>query len=143
MAKWSFLPTVLCTVHSRLAIHPLVPNLGLLYEHNGASELNNAKINLSGRSLLQAAAGVGVWLQKKLLSVLILSCRCRKILPEGQTHSKVKGMVHITFCYLSSGITIVSSQKIKQMKKMILAVATFVFTACNNEKKKKTTPATE
>lgn len=72
------------------------PNLGLLYEHNGASELNNAKINLTGGSLLQAAAGVEFGF-KKVAVGFNTQLPVSQNFAEGQTHSKVKGMVHITF----------------------------------------------
>jgi hypothetical protein len=72
------------------------PNLGLLYEHNEASELNTAKINLTGGYLMQAAAGVEFGF-KKVAVGFNTQLPLAQNFAEGQTHSKVKGMLHLTF----------------------------------------------
>jgi len=72
------------------------PNAGLLYEHNEASQISSAKVELTGGSLFQAAGGIEFSFRK-------ISVGCNIQLPvsqnfaEGQTESKLKGMAHITF----------------------------------------------
>jgi len=72
------------------------PNLGLLYEHNEASELTTAKIDLTGGSLLQAAAGAEISFSKMAIG-FNAQLPVAQNFAEGQTKSKVKGMLHVTF----------------------------------------------
>lgn len=72
------------------------PNLGVLYEHTQSSQLENAKVELTGGSLLQAAAGVEFGF-KKVAVGFNTQLPVSQNFAEGQTKSKVKGMVHITF----------------------------------------------
>ncbi|MFN8288805.1 MAG: transporter [Chitinophagaceae bacterium] len=72
------------------------PNIGLLYENTQASRLSNAKVDLTGGSLFQAAAGVEFGF-KKVAVGFNTQLPVSQHFAEGQTKSKVKGMVHITF----------------------------------------------
>jgi hypothetical protein len=72
------------------------PNIGLLYEHNQASQLSSDKINLTGGSLLQAAAGVELGF-KKMAVGFNAQLPVTQDFADGQTKSKIKGMVHVTF----------------------------------------------
>lgn len=72
------------------------PNLGLLYEHNEGSELTNAKIDLTGGSLLQAAAGVEFGFNKVSVGFNV-QLPVAQNFAEGQTESKLKGMAHVSF----------------------------------------------
>lgn len=72
------------------------PNAGLLYENNQASKLSTAKINLTGGSLLQAAAGVEFGF-KKMAVGFNAQLPLAQNFAEGQTHSKIKGMLHVSF----------------------------------------------
>lgn len=72
------------------------PNVGVLYENSQASQLNSAKVNLTGGSLFQAAAGVEFGFKKAAVGFNV-QLPVSQNFAEGQTHSKIKGMVHITF----------------------------------------------
>lgn len=72
------------------------PNIGLLFEHTGSSKLGNDKIDLTGGSLLQTAAGVEVNFGK-VAAGFNTQLPISQTFAEGQTKSKVKGMVHISF----------------------------------------------
>lgn len=72
------------------------PNLGLLYEHNEASELTNVKVDLTGGSLLQAAIGTEISFNKMAIG-FNAQVPVSQNFAEGQTKSKVKGMLHVTF----------------------------------------------
>jgi len=74
----------------------VTPNAGLLYEHNNANKLAQAKIDQTGGYLLSTAAGVEVNLKQFTIG-------CNAQLPlaqnfsDGQTRNKIKGMLHVTF----------------------------------------------
>ena len=72
------------------------PNAGLLFEHTEASKLDKEKIDLTGGSLLQAAAGTEFSFKKMAVGFNV-QLPLTQDFAEGQTKSKVKGMVHITF----------------------------------------------
>ena len=74
------------------------PNIGLLYEQTGHSELNSNKIDLTGGKILQGSIGAEISFTK-------LSVGFNTQLPiaqnfaENQTKSKIKGMVHVSFAF--------------------------------------------
>lgn len=72
------------------------PNLGLLFENNGGSELADAKIDLTGGSLLQGAAGLEFGFKKMALGFNV-QLPISQNFAEKQTESKVKGMLHLSF----------------------------------------------
>ena len=72
------------------------PNLGLLFENNGSSEVANAKIDLTGGSLLQGAAGLEIGFQKMALGFNVQLPLAQNF-AEKQTESKVKGMLNVSF----------------------------------------------
>jgi hypothetical protein len=83
--------------YSVKASHTMIsPNAGLLYENNQASQIANAKINLTGGSLLQAAAGMEFGF-KKMAVGFNAQVPLAQNFADGQTKSKVKGMLHVTF----------------------------------------------
>ncbi len=72
------------------------PNAGLLFEHNEASQLSSAKVDLTGGSLLQAAGGMEFSFNKVSVGFNV-QVPVSQNFAEGQTESRLKGMVHITF----------------------------------------------
>lgn len=74
----------------------ITPNAGLMYEHTEASKLSSQKIAETGGYLLSTAAGIEINFNK-------MSIGCNAQLPlsqnfaNGQTTTKVKGMLHVTF----------------------------------------------
>jgi hypothetical protein len=74
------------------------PNLGILYEHTAASELSTGKVNLTGGSLLLAAAGIEVSFKKTAVG-FNTQLPVAQDFAGGQTRSKLKGMAHITFTF--------------------------------------------
>lgn len=72
------------------------PNVGLLFEHNEPSQLSGAKIDLTGGHLLQAAAGTEISFSKMAIGFNV-QLPLTQDFAEGQTKSKVKGMLHVTF----------------------------------------------
>lgn len=73
----------------------LTPNAGFLYEHNGASKLENEKIDFTGGYLLSTAAGLEVNIKK-----VTLGCNVQLPITQNfagkQTQNKLKGMFHVT-----------------------------------------------
>lgn len=74
------------------------PNLGLLYENTKASQLQGSKIDLTGGSLLQAAAGIEVSFTKIALG-FNLQLPLAQSFAEDQTKAKIKGMAHVSFAF--------------------------------------------
>jgi hypothetical protein len=72
------------------------PNIGILYSHTEASDLNNAKVNLTGGTILQCSAGAEISF-KKMTVGMNAQLPVTQNFADGQTKSKIKGMVHITF----------------------------------------------
>ncbi len=74
----------------------ITPNAGILYEYNNSNKLQSEKIDQTGGCLLSTAAGVEVNLNK-------ITIGCNVQLPlvqnfsDGQTRTKVKGMLHVSF----------------------------------------------
>lgn len=74
------------------------PNIGLLFEKTDASKLQTNKIDLTGGSLLQAAAGVEFGFNKISLG-FNTQLPVAQNFAENQTKQKVKGMVHVSFAF--------------------------------------------
>jgi Putative MetA-pathway of phenol degradation len=72
------------------------PNIGLLYEHNSSSTLNEEKIELTGGSLLQLAPGAEINIGSMALGFNVQLPVSQRF-AEGQTQSRLKGMLHVTF----------------------------------------------
>lgn len=76
----------------------IIPNAGLLFEHTAGSELENAKVNLTGGNLLLGSAGAEVNFNKLVVG-FNAQIPVTQNFAENQTKSKVKGMVHISFVF--------------------------------------------
>ncbi|MEJ0102887.1 MAG: transporter [Bacteroidota bacterium] len=72
------------------------PNIGIQYENSAASRLHHEHVDLTGGSLLQAAAGVEFSF-KKIAVGFNTQLPITQNFADGQTKSKIKGMAHITF----------------------------------------------
>ncbi|HEU4575358.1 MAG TPA: transporter [Chitinophagaceae bacterium] len=72
------------------------PNVGMLYEHSNANNLQSTKVDLTGGNLLLASAGLEVSFGK-IATGFNVQLPVAQQFAEGQTKSKLKGMVHITF----------------------------------------------
>lgn len=73
-----------------------LPNAGVLYEQAGLNDLHQSKVELTGGHLLMVAAGTEVNLNKVSLGFNI-QLPVAQNFAEGQTKTKLKGMVHMTF----------------------------------------------
>jgi len=74
------------------------PNVGLLYEHTEASELQNSKIDLTGGQILQGSIGAEVSFNRIAIG-LSTQLPIAQNFAENQTKAKVKGMVHVSFAF--------------------------------------------
>jgi hypothetical protein len=74
------------------------PNVGLLYEHTEASELQNSKIDLTGGQILQGSVGAEVSFNRIAIG-LSTQLPIAQNFAENQTKAKVKGMVHVSFAF--------------------------------------------
>ena len=72
------------------------PNFGLLFENTAESKLQSSKVDLTGGSLLQGAAGVEFGFNKVAVGFNV-QLPVAQNFAENQTKQKVKGMVHVTF----------------------------------------------
>ncbi len=74
----------------------ITPNFGLLFENTAESKLQSSKVDLTGGSLLQGAAGVEFGFNKVAVGFNV-QLPIAQNFAEDQTKQKVKGMVHLTF----------------------------------------------
>ncbi|HVZ57012.1 MAG TPA: hypothetical protein VG870_10175 [Chitinophagaceae bacterium] len=74
----------------------ITPNAGALYEHSDPSHLQGSKINLTGGNLLLASAGVE-FSRGKISTGFNVQLPVAQDFAEGQTKSRVRGMLHVTF----------------------------------------------
>jgi hypothetical protein len=74
------------------------PNLGLLYEHTEASELQSSKIDLTGGSVLDAMLGTEVSMGKFAVGFNVQLPLAQKF-ANNQTKQIVKGMVHVSMAF--------------------------------------------
>lgn len=84
----------------RLKFHGagIAPNIGVLYEHANASKLTNAKVQYSGGFAALASGGTEISLNK--ISVgLNAQLPFSQNFAAGQTTSKFRGMMHVSFSF--------------------------------------------
>jgi hypothetical protein len=74
------------------------PNVGLLYEHSEASELQNSKMDLTGGKILQGSVGAEVNFNRIAIG-LSTQLPIAQNFAENQTKAKVKGMLHVSFAF--------------------------------------------
>lgn len=72
------------------------PNVGVLYEQLNSNEIRHQKINDTGGNALLAAGGTEVNFSKIAIGFNV-QLPLRENLSNGQTHTNVKGMLHLTF----------------------------------------------
>jgi hypothetical protein len=76
----------------------VVPNVGLLYEHTAANQLQNQKVNLTGGYLLGGIAGLEVYVNRVAVG-FNLQGPFSQDLADGQTNLRIRGMAHITYVF--------------------------------------------
>jgi hypothetical protein len=74
------------------------PNLGLMYEKTGKSELQSNKIDLTGGTLLRGSVGTEIGFNKISVGFNV-QLPVAQNFAENQTKEKVKGMVHVSFTF--------------------------------------------
>ena len=73
----------------------LAPNLGLLYENSAANTLDKAKVVETGGNILLGSAGLEVSFNKLAMGTN-LQLPVKQDFAEGQTRSRIRGLVHVT-----------------------------------------------
>lgn len=74
----------------------LAPNVGLLYENASANKLNKSTVSETGGNILLASGGLEVNF-KRIAIGTNLQLPISQNFAEGQTQSKLRGLVHLTF----------------------------------------------
>lgn len=74
------------------------PNVGLLYQHTEASELQNSKVDLTGGKVLEGSIGTEISFNRIAVG-LSVQLPLAQNFAENQTKEKVKGMVHVSFAF--------------------------------------------
>ncbi len=72
------------------------PNIGLLYEHLNANAVNKVRVADTGGSALIGAAGLEMSFRKVSIG-FNAQLPVKENISSGQTHTRVNGMVHLTF----------------------------------------------
>lgn len=72
------------------------PNVGLLYENSATNKLNKITVDQTGGNILLAATGLEVNFNKIALGANV-QLPLSQNFAEGQTQSKLRGLVHLTF----------------------------------------------
>lgn len=76
----------------------VTPNLGVLYEKAATNKFNNTKVESTGGYVTLASAGVEVNFSKINVGCN-LQAPIKQNFAEGQTSSKLRGMLHVTFAF--------------------------------------------
>jgi hypothetical protein len=95
-SKFSANSFVYYSIASTEAKVTVTPDLGVLYEHAAGNQINNSKVNFTGGNLVLASAGAEINFNKVTVG-FNAQLPVSQNFAEGQTKSKVKGMMHITF----------------------------------------------
>ena len=74
------------------------PNLGILYEKTQPSELQNSKIDLTAGTILEGSVGLEISFNKTTFG-FSAQLPLAQNFAENQTHSRVKGMAHMSFAF--------------------------------------------
>ncbi len=74
------------------------PNIGLLYQHTEASELQKGKIDLTGGKILEGSVGAEISFNRVAIG-LSAQLPLAQNFAENQTKEKVKGMAHVSFAF--------------------------------------------
>lgn len=76
----------------------IIPNAGLLYEYTAANKLEKQKVDQTGGNLLTAAGGIEAGYKRFIIGTNIQLPLSQRF-ASGQTETKVKGMLHITYAF--------------------------------------------
>jgi hypothetical protein len=83
-----------------ISVHDIsiAPNAGLFYEYAASNHLNNAKVDETGGYVTLAATGVEIN-YKKITAGTNVQIPFAQNFAHGQTDTKLRGMVHVTFSF--------------------------------------------
>ena len=74
------------------------PNIGLLYQHTEASQLQGSKVDLTGGKILEGSVGAEISLNRIAVG-LSAQLPLAQNFAENQTKEKVKGVAHVSFAF--------------------------------------------
>ena len=80
----------------RIAGFSVSPNMGLLYQHSAINLYKNDEVSQSGGYTFNASGGVEIGLNKITIG-LNTQIPIQQNFAEGQTNSRSKGVLHISF----------------------------------------------